>query len=152
RTGPASPRRSVCAPGALALLLDRRPAVRSSLLRAGRTQAMSCTTVFRWLTRSGSGRRGRGRWHRPTPKPSFVPRLLALEDRTLPSVFSVTTLADSGAGSLRQAILDANATPGDDTITFAVTGTINLASALPNLSSNIDLQGPGARDLTVRGQ
>jgi hypothetical protein len=62
----------------------------------------------------------------------------------------VTTLANSGAGSLRQAILDANATPGDDTITFAVTGTINLSSALPHVSSNIDIQGPGARALTVR--
>jgi hypothetical protein len=62
----------------------------------------------------------------------------------------VTTLADSGAGSLRQAILDANATPGDDTITFEVTGTISLDSALPNLSSNIDIQGPGADLLTVR--
>src|SRR5262249_38730947 len=62
----------------------------------------------------------------------------------------VTTLADAGPGSLRQAIFLANATPGDDTITFAVTGTINLASALPDLSSNIDIQGPGASTLTVR--
>jgi hypothetical protein len=62
----------------------------------------------------------------------------------------VTTLADSGPGSLRQAILDANDTPGDDTITFKVTGTIQLARALPNLSSNIDMQGPGAGSLTVR--
>jgi hypothetical protein len=62
----------------------------------------------------------------------------------------VTTLADSGPGSLRQAILDANATPGDDTITCAVTGTINLASALPDLYSNIDMEGPGAASLTVR--
>ena len=37
-----------------------------------------------------------------------------------------------------------------DTITFSVTGTINLASALPDLSTNIDIQGPGANLLTVR--
>jgi hypothetical protein len=79
-----------------------------------------------------------------------MPRLQALEDRTLPSTFTVTNLLDSGVGSLRQAILDANAAPGDDTITFEVTGTIQLAGALPNLSSNIDLQGPGASSLTVR--
>jgi hypothetical protein len=108
---------------------------------------MLSTTILRWLKRSsGSGRRFRPAGRRP-----FVPRLHVLEDRTVLTTFSVTTLADSGAGSLRQAILDANATPGDDTITFAVTGTINLASALPDLSSNIDVQGPGARALTVAG-
>jgi parallel beta-helix repeat protein len=36
--------------------------------------------------------------------------------------FSVTTTADSGAGSLRQAILDANATPGADVIDFGLGG------------------------------
>ena len=68
----------------------------------------------------------------------------------MPTVFPVTTLADSGLGSLRQAILDANGTPGDDTITVEASGTIQLAGALPGLSSNIDLQGPGADQLTVR--
>src|SRR5262249_7751540 len=34
--------------------------------------------------------------------------------------------------------------------TFEVTGTIQLTSALPSLSSNIDVQGPGADVLTVR--
>lgn len=36
------------------------------------------------------------------------------------ATFSVTNTNDSGAGSLRQAILDANATSGADTITFGV--------------------------------
>ena len=89
---------------------------------------------------------------RPAPsRPArYLPYLEFLEDRTVLSTFTVMNLADSGSGSLRQAILDANATPGDDTITFEVTGTVNLSSALPNLSSNIDLQGPGASSLTVR--
>jgi hypothetical protein len=34
------------------------------------------------------------------------------------ATFVVTTVGDSGAGSLRQAILNANAIPGDDTILF----------------------------------
>jgi parallel beta-helix repeat protein len=38
------------------------------------------------------------------------------------ATFVVTTTADSGVGSLRQAILDANATVGVDTITFAIPG------------------------------
>src|SRR5262249_6157243 len=75
----------------------------------------------------------------------FRPRLEVLEDRLTPAPLTVTNTLDMGAGSLRQAILDANGMPGDDVITFAtgVTGTINLASALPDLSSNIDLEGPG---------
>jgi len=60
----------------------------------------------------------------------------------------VTTTADSGAGSLREAILSANAHPGLDTITFNIlarggtydyttgTWTIYLASALPALTDH----------------
>jgi len=73
-----------------------------------------------------------------------------LDDRTVPSTFSVSSLADSGLGSLRQAILYANAATGDDAIDFTVTGTINLAGALPSLSTNIDIKGPGANLLTVQ--
>ena len=39
------------------------------------------------------------------------------------STFTVTSTSDSGAGSLRQAILDANANPGLDTIQFNITGS-----------------------------
>ena len=63
----------------------------------------------------------------------------------------VSNTNDSGPGSLRQAILDANSTPGDDVITVlpTLTGVINLASLLPDLGSNIDLIGPGANRLAV---
>ncbi len=40
----------------------------------------------------------------------------------LRAVFTVSSLADSGAGTLRQAILDANGTPGADSIEFALVG------------------------------
>ena len=67
------------------------------------------------------------------------------------NTFIVTTLNDSGAGSLRQAITAANANPGADTIVFAngLTGTIALTSALPNLTDDVTLSGPGAKTLTV---
>ena len=55
--------------------------------------------------------RTRGGASRTRPHP-FVLRLDALEDRAVPSTFTVLNLADSGAGSLRQAVLDANAHPG----------------------------------------
>src|SRR5688572_21605305 len=48
--------------------------------------------------------------------------------------FLVTTNADTGPGSLRQAILDANTTPGPDAIYFSVgsgSSTIKPLSPLP---------------------
>ena len=58
----------------------------------------------------------------------------------------VTNLNDAGPGSLRQAILDANATVGlPDTIIFqaGLTGTITLASQLP-ITDGVTITGPGA--------
>lgn len=51
-----------------------------------------------------------------------------LEDRIAPAVFLVTTLNDGGEGSLREAIADANAAPGKDTVLFAadLQGVITL--------------------------
>ena len=68
------------------------------------------------------------------------------------SVYTVTTTADAGAGSLRQAMLDIAATscPGPFTVTASVSGTINLASVLPDITKDITFIGPGASILTVR--
>src|SRR6185295_7397479 len=67
------------------------------------------------------------------------------------ATITVTNLNDSGAGSLRQAITDANANANNDTIGFLSTlqGTISLASSLPTLSTNIKINGPGARLINV---
>ncbi len=92
----------------------------------------------------------------PLPRRRFVPRLDRLEDRTLLAVCVVDRLTDLGEGQglrgdLRYCITQANELPGDDTITFDVTGTINLTRALLDLSTNIDIQGPGASLLTLQG-
>ena len=60
------------------------------------------------------------------------------------ATYTVTNLNDSGAGSLRQAILNANANGGSDSITFSTTGTINLASALPQITSAVSINGTSA--------
>src|SRR5262249_51194626 len=76
-----------------------------------------------------------------------------LEDRTVPSTFTVLNLADSGAGSLRQAVLDANAAPGADTIAFAggLSGTVTLSSGEMSITDAVTIGGPGASQLTVSG-
>ena len=67
------------------------------------------------------------------------------------ATFTVTNTNDAGAGSLRQAILDANASAGLDTIDFTIPGTgphtIQPASALPTITDPVVIDGntqPGA--------
>ncbi len=74
-----------------------------------------------------------------------------LEDRRLLAVFSVTTLADSGPGSLRNAIGLANTTGGPDEIMFdiGVIGTITLNAGPLLITDDLIIDGPGASALTV---
>ena len=60
----------------------------------------------------------------------------------------VTHTSDSGPGSLRQALVDANA---GDTITFAVTGTIGLTSGELLVDKDVAISGPGADNLAIDG-
>ncbi len=86
------------------------------------------------------------------------------------ATITVNSTADVANGSdglctLREAITAANVNTasgavsgecgagssiGDDTINFSVTGTINLTGALPDISTNVLLSGPGSASLTVR--
>jgi hypothetical protein len=83
-----------------------------------------------------------------------------LEDRRLLATCHVSRLGDFGAGGdlggghsrgdLRYCINKANDLPGPDTIDISATGTIQLTGALPLLSTDIDITGPGSAVLTVR--
>ena len=77
-----------------------------------------------------------------------------LEDRIAPAAIVVTNLNDSGSGSLRQAIIDANNTsthPGVDVITFApaVHGTIHLTTGEMLISDKLAIIGPGPGKLII---
>jgi hypothetical protein len=66
--------------------------------------------------------------------------------RSIPAAtFTVTTINDSGAGSLRQAILDANASSGADAINFNLPGTppftITLQTDLPTITEAVTIDG-----------
>ena len=87
-----------------------------------------------------------------------APTVLELQPYSAPAfqvmpvaTFSVTNTNDAGAGSLRQAILDANANAGTDLINFSIPGpgphTIQPASALPIITDPVVIDGytqPGA--------
>lgn len=62
------------------------------------------------------------------------------------ATITVTDDADSGAGTLRQAVLDA--APGD-VITFSITGTITLSSGQIEVDKALTITGPGAETLAV---
>ncbi|HQU85716.1 MAG TPA: VCBS repeat-containing protein [Pyrinomonadaceae bacterium] len=70
--------------------------------------------------------------------------------------FNVTNLADSGVGSLRQAISDANNTAGADTVIFDPTvftsgrNFLTLQSEL-TISSDITIEGPPKMSIWVNG-
>ena len=86
--------------------------------------------------------------------------LTALIVNTAAATFTVTNTSDSGAGSLRQAVLDANAAAGADTIVFdpgvfSTPQTITLTGGelliADSADANVTITGPGANLLTVNG-
>src|SRR5450432_1286280 len=76
--------------------------------------------------------------------------LLGTSSSALAATFSVTNTNDAGAGSLRQAILDANASgspagvvTGANIVNITPSETITLNSPLPLVFSNLTLNGNG---------
>jgi hypothetical protein len=70
------------------------------------------------------------------------------------NVYTVTNVSNSGAGSLRQAILNANAHAGPDTIQFAILGAnkvITLSSALPTITGVAAIDGSTQAGVSVVG-
>lgn len=81
-----------------------------------------------------------------------------LEPRIAPATFLVTNIADSGAGSLRDAVTHANTEAGADSITFDPTffsadtpRTIVLTSGDIDISDTLTIKGPGRDILTIDG-
>ena len=79
----------------------------------------------------------------PRRRPAFCRLSVeALEDRTVLSTFTVLNLADSGDGSLRVAILGAEANPGADVIPSSPATRPSAATATP---------APGSSSSWTRG-
>jgi parallel beta-helix repeat protein len=105
------------------------------------------TWLSKWITSGTQTQRAPAR--KPTSR--FRPQLESLEGRDMPSTLTVTSAADSGAGSLRADIAAAN--PGD-TINFAPSlngQAIQLASGQLLINKSLTIQGPGAGELAISG-
>jgi hypothetical protein len=83
----------------------------------------------------------------------WVAVMLAVALPSSATVFTVTTNADSGAGSLREAITTANLSAGPHTINFDADYTITLASVLPTIdaATTITIKGNGWNQTIIDG-
>ncbi len=118
-----------------------------------KTDSLSCSlSCLQWLARcrrylgAGMPRRRSAKAGKSTTE--------SLELRSLLTTFTVSSLADSGAGSLRQAILDANGAAGDDEIVFqsGLNGTIALTSGQMMISETVVITGNGAANSIIDAQ
>jgi hypothetical protein len=83
-------------------------------------------------------------------------RVRSLEHRLVPTIITVTNTGDSGPGSLRQAVLDANAQPSADSIVFepvefATAKTIKLTTGAIIISGPVTISGPPEVGVVIDG-
>jgi hypothetical protein len=88
--------------------------------------------------------------HTPLRRAYLAFALATLNAAAFANTYTVTNCLDAGAGSFRQAVLDANANPGDDTIDFALScSTITLTSGTVVIDGSLIVNAPGASSLTL---
>src|SRR5262245_61469390 len=113
---------------------------------------MSLTNVWnRLMRRPAASCRQQARRTPASPTRRFLPQIEVLEQRTVPSIWTVTSPADSGDGSLRAMI--AAAQDGDQIVfDHSLQGqTITLTSGQLALTKSLDIEGLGADHLAISG-
>lgn len=73
----------------------------------------------------------------------FILNIL-LPKNAIGTIYLVTNTNDSGIGSLRQALINANNNPGADSINFQISGTnwvITLLTSLPSINDSLSING-----------
>lgn len=100
-----------------------------------------------------ASRRRRGAIRRRAAPGLAVLAALAFAAPATAATLTVDTTDDSGSGTLRAAIAEANGTSGEDRIVFTpdLNQTLALASPLPTIVAPLSIEGPGASKLTLSG-
>ena len=113
---------------------------------------MSTRSIVRAHNRAEQRNRRRAR-RAAVGATAAVGAAFALAPSAQAATFQVTNLNDTGAGSLRDAVDQANLAAGADTVTFAagLSGTITLTTGAIDIEEAIEITGPGAAALTVSG-
>lgn len=87
-------------------------------------------------------------------KPRVLLSLESLEERAVPTIFTVNNGNDNGIGSLRAAIVAANdefTNPGPDTINFAAgVNTVTLITDQLTISNPLTISGPAGGTVTIQ--
>jgi hypothetical protein len=109
-------------------------------------------SFFSWLQNRICGFAGHQRAALGSPRrqTTFQPQLEVLEGRDVPSTLTVTTLSDNGGGAtLRN---ESAIAQNGDRIVFAngLTGTIQLNQGELSINKNLDIEGPGAKNLAIQ--
>jgi hypothetical protein len=99
---------------------------------------------------------GRGRSHGAVRRGRRLPAFEVLEDRCVPATFSPTIFSDGiGVGTLRRAVIDANATPAPSNVINLQAGVYALAvggaSENASFTGDLDVTGGPGRTLTIQG-
>ncbi len=113
--------------------------------------------LFSWLHAPVTHRTRRKCTAARTPARRFHPQLEALEGRCVPSTLKVTNTFDSGPGSLRYEIAQAQS---NDTLVFDfgskkannTAHTITLITGQLVINKNLTIKGPGEFELTIASQ
>ena len=102
-------------------------------INSGRSSNRACWSKRRVLRRRGA-------------------QIEGLETRALLATFNVTNVNDSGTGSLRQAILQANAASGADTILVSAPGDILLTSGQMLITGSLTITGTRSTNAVINAQ
>ena len=88
---------------------------------------------------------------RLTPLAAALGLAFGIAPAAFAATFTVTNTNDSGVGSLRQAVIDANTAAGADTIVFqaGVAGTVTLTTGQIPVTDSVTITGPGAPSMTL---
>jgi parallel beta-helix repeat protein len=132
----------------LRVIVTLKPGTKGGMLNALRAQGAQVSHDFS-VVEAFAGQLPKGLLRALRNNPNVVSlsfdEAVASFQASVGTIYTVTNTSNSGTGSLRQAIIDANGRAGADTIRFNISGSgvrsISVSTALPSISSPVVIDG-----------